>query len=150
MWRAVRGDKRTGHLHCDKTIDIIRMWLYFPRLKDKVSAYVTSCKYCQRVKTGSKFKKGSKTLTPVFIPNEVWYKMGIDLITNLPETPEVYNTIVVMIDYKSKWVKAAPLTSKHVYQVAHFMYSTMYRMGVLKIFISNQGHEFCNEVVRNL
>ena len=28
------------------------------------------------------------------ILNEVWYKMGIDLITNLPETPECYNTIV--------------------------------------------------------
>ena len=81
------------------------------------------------------------------MPNEVWYKIGIDLITNLPETAEGYNTIVVMIDYKSKWAKVAPLTSKHAYQVAHFMYSTMCRMGASKIFISDQGHEFCNEVI---
>ena len=52
-----------------------------------------------------------------------------------------------MIDYKSKWVEAAPLTSKHAYQVACFMYSTMCRMGASKIFISNQGQEFCNEVI---
>ena len=47
------------------------------------------------------------------ILNRVWHKMGIDLITNLPETSKGYNTIVAMIDYKSKWVEAAPLTSKH-------------------------------------
>ena len=86
-------------------------------------------------------------LTPVDVPNEVWCKTGIDLVANLPETPEGYNTIVARIDYKSKWVKAAPLTSKHVYQVAPFMYSTMCRMGALKIFISDQGRKFCNEVV---
>ena len=68
-------------------------------------------------------------------------------MANLPETPEVYNTVVAMIDYKSKRVKAAPLMSENAYQVAHFMYSTMCRMGVSKIFISNQGREFCNEVV---
>ena len=92
-----------------------------------------------RVKSGSKFEKGCKSLTPVDIPNGVWHKMGIDLITNLPEMPKGYNTIVAMINYKSKWVEAAPLTSKHAYQVAHFMNSTMCRMGASKIFISDQG-----------
>ena len=81
MWRAVRDDHGIGHLGCDKTIDSIRMWLYFPGLKDKVSTYVTSCEYCQRVKNGSKFEKGCKSLTSIDVSNEVWYKMGIDLIT---------------------------------------------------------------------
>ena len=80
-----------------------------------------------------------KSHTHGHVPNGVWYKMGIDLITNLPETPQGYKTIVAMINYKSKWVKAALLTSKHAYQVAHFMYSTMCRMGASKIFISDQG-----------
>ena len=57
MWRAVRDDHGTGHFGHDKTINSIQMQLYFPGLKDKVSAYVTSCKYCQRVKSGSKLKK---------------------------------------------------------------------------------------------
>ena len=145
----MRDDHGTGHLGCDKTIDSISMWLYFPGLKDKVSTYVTSCEYCERVKTGSKFEKGSKTLITIDILNGVWYNMGIDLITNLPETPEGYNKIVAMINYRSKWVKAAPLTSKDAYQVAHCMYSTMCRMGqnASKIFISDQGCEFCNEVI---
>ena len=89
MWRAVRDDHGTGHLGCDKTIDSIQMWLYFTGLKDKVSAYVTSCEYCQRVKSGLKFGKGCKSLTPMDILNRVWHKMDIDLITNLQKCPRV-------------------------------------------------------------
>ena len=88
MWKIIRDNHEIGHLGCDKTMDSIRMRVYFPGLKDKVSTYVTSCEYWQRVKTGLKFKKGCKTLTTGDVWNEVWYKTGIDLITNLPETPE--------------------------------------------------------------
>ena len=137
----MRDDHGTGHLGHNKTIDSIQMQLYFPGLKDKVSAYVTSCEYCQRVKSGSKFKKGCKSLTPVDVPNGVWHKMGIDLITNLPEMPEGYNTIVAMINYKSKWVEAAPLTSKHAYQLACFMYSTMCKMGHHKFSLATRAEK---------
>ena len=81
----------------------------------------------RELKVGQSLKKDAK-VSPMDVPNRVWHEMGIDLITNLPETPEGYNTIVVMIDYKSKWVEVVPLTSKHAYQVAH-LYSTMCRMG---------------------
>ena len=84
------------------------------------------------------------------VPNGVWYKMGIDLITNLPETPEGYNTIVAMIDYKSKWVEAAPLTSKHAYQVAHFMYSKMCRMGHQKFSLVTRAENSAMKSSTNL
>ena len=63
--------------------------------------------------------------------------------------PEGYAALVTMIDYKSKWVEAQPLESKHALWVASFMHSVMCRLGALKVFISDQGKVFCNEVVES-
>ena len=104
----------------------------------------------RELKVGQKFEKGCKSLTPVDILNGVWHKTGIDLITNLPETPEGYNTIVAMINNKSKWVKAAPLTSKHAYQVAHFMYSTMCRWEYQKFLLVTRAENSAMKSLKNL
>ena len=94
-------------------MESVRLQMYFPGMKSKMISYVTSSEGCQRVKTGSKFKKGCKTLQPVDVPTQIWHICGIDLITNLPKMPGGYAALVTMINYKSKWVEAQSLESKH-------------------------------------
>ena len=73
-------------------------------------------------------------------------QLGIDLVTNLPVTPEGYNTIVTAVDYTSKWAESRALKGKFAEGVAEFMYDLICHFGASKIHISDQGREFVNQV----
>ena len=72
-------------------------------------------------------------------------QLGIDLVTNLPVTPEGYNTIVTAVDYTSKLVDSRALKGKFAEGVAEFMYDLVCHFGVSKMHISDQGREFVNQ-----
>ena len=96
----------SGHFGRDKTVQLLCSKLFFPNIKDKVSEFVNSCEACQCVKAGNKFDKGGEKLKSVPVPYQTMNQLGIDLVTNLPVTPEGYNTIVTAVDYTSKWVES--------------------------------------------
>ena len=80
------------------------------------------------------------------MPYETLGQLGTDLITNLPKTKKGYNTIVTVIDYTSKFVEANALKSKCAVRVAEFMYELVCRHGAAKVYISDQGREFVNNI----
>ena len=96
---SVEARAMSGHFGRDKTVQLLCSKLFFPNIKEKVSQFVNSCESCQCVKAGNKFDKGGEKLKLVLVPYQT---MSIDLITNLPKTPEGYNTIVTAVDYTSK------------------------------------------------
>ena len=112
----------------------------------QVSQFVNSCESCQRLKAGNKFDKGGEKLKSVPVPYQTMNQLGIDLITNLPKTPEGYNTIVTAVDYTSKWVESRALKGKFAEGVGEFMYDLVCHFGASKIHISDQGREFVNQV----
>ena len=80
------------------------------------------------------------------VPYHTMNLLGIDLVTNVPVTPEGYNTIVTVVDYTSKWVESRALKGKFAVGVAEFMYDLVCGFGASKIHISDQGREFVNQV----
>ena len=120
---SVKARAMSGHFGRDKTVQLLCSKLFFPNIKEKISQFVNSCESCQCVKTGNKFD-----------------------ITNLPKTPEGYNTIVTAVDYTSKWVESRALNGKFAEGVAEFMYDLVCHSEVSKIHISDQGREFVNQV----
>ena len=136
----------SGHFGRDKTGSLLSSKVYFLNITYKVKQFVDSCEACQHVKTGSKFEKGGDKLTSIHVPLETWTQLGIDLITNLPKTPEGYNTIITCIDYTSKFVESKPLIGKCAEGVAQFMYELVCHYGAARIHISDQGREFVNQI----
>ena len=136
----------SGHFGRDKTVQLLCSKLFFPNIKDKVSEFVNSCDTCQHVKVGNKFDKGGENLKSVPVPYQTMNQLGTDLVTNLPVTPEGYNTIVTAVDYTSKWVESRALKGKFAEGVAEFMYDLVCHFGASKIHISDQGREFVNQV----
>ena len=105
---TVEAKAMSGHFGRDKTVSLLTSKVYFPGITNKVKQFVESCEACQHVKAGSKFEKGGDKLKSVHVPHETWTQLGINLITNLPVTPEGYNTIVTCIDYTSKSLSPSP------------------------------------------
>ena len=93
----------------DKTVALIQSKVYFPGFRQKIIDYIKSCVACQCVKCEGKFEKGGEKLKSIPVPRMQMRQLGIDCITNLPETEEGYDTIVTAIDYTSKWPESKPL-----------------------------------------
>ena len=143
---TVEAKAMSGHFGRDKTVSLLSSKVYFLNITSKVKQFVDSCVACQCVETGSKFEKGGDKLKSIHVPLETWTQLGIDLITNLPETVEGYNTIVTCIDYTSKFIESKPLIGKCAEGVAQFMYELVCHYGAARIHISDQGREFVNQV----
>ena len=143
---TVEAKVNSGPFGRDKTVSLLTSKVYFPGITNKVKQFVESCEACQRLKAGSKFEKGGDKLKSTHVPLETWTQLGIDLITNLPETSEGYNTIITCIDYTSKFMESKPLVGKCAEGVAQFMYELVCHYGAARIHISDQGREFLNQV----
>ena len=143
---SVEAKAMSGHFGRDKTVSLLSSKVYFPNITHKVKQFVDSCEACQCVMAGSKFEKGGYKLKSIHVPLETWTQLGIDLITNLPKTPEGYNTIITCIDYTSKFIESKPLIGKCAEGVAKFMYELVCHYGAARIHISDQGREFVNQV----
>ena len=142
---TVEAKAMSGHFGRDRTVSLLSSKVYFPNITHKVKQFVDSCEACQCVKAGSEFEKGGDKLKSIHVPLETWTQLGIDLITNLPKTPEGYNTIVTCIDYTSKFIESKPLIGKCAEGVAQFMYELVCHYGAARIHISGQGREFVNQ-----
>ena len=143
---TVEAKAMSGHFGRYKTVSLLTSKVFFPHITNKVKQFVESCEACQHVKAGSKFEKGGDKLKSTHVPLETWTQLGIDLITNLPVTPEGYNTMVTCIDYTSEFVESKPLIGKCAEGVAQFMYELVCHYGAVSIHTSDQGREFVNQV----
>ena len=142
---TVEAKAMCGHFGRDKTVSLLTSKVFFPGITNKVKQFVESCEACQHVKADSKFEKGGDKLKSIQVHLETWTQLGIDLITNLPVTPEAYNTIVTCID-TSKFIESKPLIEKCAEGVAQFMCEFVCCYGAARIHISNQGREFVSQV----
>ena len=104
---------------------------------------VKRCEVCQRSKR--KFDKPAPSLHPIPV-TDTWNKVGIDLIT-MPESSSGNRYCITLTDYFSKWAEAAPMPTKEAVHVANFLYKMFLRHGCPQEIISDQGREFCNQLV---
>ncbi|KAK7502145.1 hypothetical protein BaRGS_00006509 [Batillaria attramentaria] len=132
-----------AHIGRDKLFKKIRDRYYWPGLSIDVRNYVATCDQCQRMST--RFDMSAPCLQSVAVPTSPWTQIGID-ITSMPESPGGFSSIVVAVDYFTKWVEAKPLPSKSAKDTARFLYELICRHGCPKIQINDQGREFVNQV----
>ena len=71
-----------------------------------VREFVATGDSCQRNKASN--QKPAGLLRPLPVPSDTWQSVGMDLVTDLPVTPEGFDSIVVFIDRLSKMVRLAP------------------------------------------
>ena len=67
----------------------------------------------------------------------------------MPESSSGNRYCITLTDYFSKWAEAAPILmpTKEAVHVANFLYKMFLRHGCPQEIISDQGREFCNQLV---
>ncbi|GKB61348.1 putative reverse transcriptase domain-containing protein [Tanacetum coccineum] len=115
----VGGDLRTLIMHeshkskysihpgFDKMYQDLKKLYWWPNMKADISAYVSRCLTCSKVK--AEHRKPSGLLVQPEIPEWKWEKITMDFVTKLPKTVNGYDTIWVIIDRLTKSAHFLPM-----------------------------------------
>ena len=140
----------SGHLGLHKTLQNLRRVYWWHGISGHVKDYIKTCHSCQRNKPSTQKPVG--LLQPLPIPHRPWVSISMDLITDLPETNEGYNAIVVVVDRLTKMTHFIPCTTKvTTQQLAQLFLTNIFRLhGIPEEIISDRDRRFTSHFWREL
>jgi len=74
--------KIAGHMGQDKTIELIRWNIWWPKMNERIINFVGSCPKCQKNKTAQ--HQPYRLSSPLELPYAPWQSIAMDFITELP------------------------------------------------------------------
>jgi RNase H-like domain found in reverse transcriptase/Reverse transcriptase (RNA-dependent DNA polymerase)/Integrase zinc binding domain/Ty3 transposon capsid-like protein/gag-polyprotein putative aspartyl protease/Zinc knuckle len=136
-----------GHFDTITTLHRLQEEYFWPKMTQDVQNFVHRCLTCQRVNSGATQHHPAQALPVEFL----FDRIGIDLVLGLPNNnPMQYNGILVITEYLSKYPFAVPIQSKNASEIATHLLFFISLFGPPKTILSDQGTEFCNEIVNTM
>jgi hypothetical protein len=148
VMEAAHASRNGGHRGETMTLDRVRLGYYWPGMTSDISAFVHRCPLCQRVKAKLPAKAGLLSMPICSTPNQ---RLHINLYRPLKTSAVGNHYMVVMTDAFTKYVELAAILNKTENQVAKVIFERWFcRFSAPTVMISDQGKEFCNELVNRL
>ncbi len=94
----------SGHPGSQRTLSLLQARYWWPSMAEDVIRYVRSCSVCAMSKTPRHLPAGK--LVPLPVPQRPWSHIGVDFITDLPNSE---GHTCVLVDRFSKACKLIPL-----------------------------------------
>ncbi|NWX32594.1 GIN1 protein, partial [Notiomystis cincta] len=104
------------------------------------------CETCQNAEHNKNLPRKAR---PVRVESP-WEVLALDIHGPFPETSQSNTHVLLVTDYFTKWVEAAPLQKKDPFSVAKALATVFYRFGASKNIYTSQSWDFCEEVSRHL
>ena len=128
-----------GHFSTDVTTKaIMRVGLWWPTLYKDAVEFVKRCNECQRYK--APIRKDEMPLRPM-MGARAFAKWGIDFVGPIdpPAVQTHAQSIIVAIDYMTKWVEARATPKNDAHTIAKFLYENATRYGLSIEIMSDRG-----------
>ncbi|XP_057418803.1 uncharacterized protein LOC130713012 [Lotus japonicus] len=147
LWHC-HGSSYGGHFSGERTAaKVLQSGFYWPTLHKDSRAFVESCDRCQR--TGNISRRNEMPLKNI-LEIELFDVWGIDFMGPFPPSFGCQH-ILVVVDYVSKWVEAAALSTNDSKVVVAFLKNNIFtRFGVPRAIISDGGTHFCRRAFEAL
>ena len=147
--KETHGDIMTGHESNAKTQERILASYWWPGMDRQVKNHIETCDKCQKTR-----KDGRDTttfLTPLPQCTQPNQRVHMDLFGPLKTTSSGKKYILCVTDAFSKYAELVAIQDKSAPTVASALFSRwLCRHGLPLEFVSDNGKEFCNEIVDNL
>lgn len=141
---AIHGGTTGGHLGVTKTLSNVKQRVHWSGVSGDVRSFIRSCDLCARRKSPSKRARARLQQYEVGEPME---RVAMDLVGPLPKTIHGNQWILVVGDYKSKWMEAYALPDARATTVAQkFVEEFVCRFGVPRELHTDQGTNFESQV----
>jgi transposase InsO family protein len=139
-----------GHLGYPGLDGVLRYRAWWPSLEHDVRAYVSYCPNCQtsqRQRPNQETEHAQHLASKKIQPFERW---GIDLIGQLPTTPNGNKWIITAIDYATGWPVAKAVPDAKQETVADFLHNDIFaNYGAPREILSDNGPNLLGGVIEN-
>ena len=134
-----------GHFGLTKTLQNIKRSYWWPKMRERIKKWIQICDSCQKNKPYQLKKQG--LLKPLAIPTRPWESVSMDLITDLPKTPEGYDAIITVVDRLTKMAHFIPCTTKvKAHELAEFFRKEIIKHhGLPKSIVSDRDPRFTSK-----
>ena len=131
-----------SHLGIEKTVRLLSHQFYWPSMENDIRTYISSCVPCQGNKTDRTNRR--LPLVPLSPPDACWQTLGVDLIVDLPQTRDGYDTICVFVCHLSKMVRLVPTdTSLDAIAFAKMFFREIFpHYGMPQKIVSDRGSQW--------
>ncbi|KAL3500161.1 hypothetical protein ACH5RR_039254 [Cinchona calisaya] len=124
------------------------MGYYWPTMVKDCIDYVRKCQACQF--HANFIHQPPEPLHPT-VPSWPFDAWGLEIVGPLPRSSGGHIFILAAIDYFLKWVEAIALREVKKENVVDFIrMNIIYRYGVLRYIITDNGKPFCNAAMNKL
>jgi len=121
---------------------------YWPKMEDDVRKYCNECDNCQRTKAPRHAKHG--LLHPLELASKPWTHISTDFITDLPESQE-YKNILVVVDRFTKMAHFIPIINREATEVARAYLNGVWKYhGIPEDIVSDRDATFTGQYIANL
>ncbi|KAK3507794.1 hypothetical protein QTP70_000406 [Hemibagrus guttatus] len=137
----------TGHPGINETLSLLRDRFWWPSMAADVRRYVQGCEECAMAKTPRQLPSGK--LLPLPVPNRPWSHLGVDFITDLPNS-RTHTCIFVIVDRFSKACHLLPLKGPPTaMEAAELLFNQVFHyFGIPEDIVSDRGPQFVSRVWR--
>jgi hypothetical protein len=142
-----------GHFGPDRTYMHVHKRFFWPRMWDAVRRYVEGCDMCHRI--NGRQGKPMGPLQPLPIADGRWERVGVDFITDFPESASGNGCVVTFVDYLTKRVhwRACKKSLDAAGFATLFVDNVVRLHGVPKAVVSDRDvrfQDFWTEVTRRM
>ena len=115
---------------------------YFPKMAERVRAYIETCEHCQRNKAYTRNTRGVPR--PSEVPFRRFDVVALDIVSGFPTTKTGFDAIVVFTDRLTKRVYIEPCTkTASARDLALIFFRTVFRsQGMPRVLLSDNGPQF--------
>ena len=143
------ADIMTGHESSRKTKERIMTSYWWPGMDGQIEDHIKSCDKCQ--KTSRDKRESSTFITPLPQCHEPNQRVHMDLFGPLKTTSSGKKYILCITDAFSKYAELVAIPDKEATTVASALFSRwLCRHGLPLEIVSDNGTEFCNQVIEKL
>ncbi|KAL0172764.1 hypothetical protein M9458_033075, partial [Cirrhinus mrigala] len=142
---TAHGTPGSGHPGSSRTLSLLKSRYWWPSMHQDTIRYVQSCSVCAKSNSPRQLPTGK--LVPLPIPERPWSHLGIDFITDLPES-EGHTCVLVIVDRFSKACKLVPLGGlPTAMETAEHLFHQVFRhYGLPEEIVSDRGPQFTSHV----
>ena len=145
---AAHVSLEAGHGGEDRTRNRVMQDFWWPGLSSQVAKFVQKCEVCRLSKSRPDPNAPLVSMPLCTVPNE---RVHVDLFGPLKVSQGGHKYIMVMTDAFTKLVELAAIEDKTAETVArHFFEKWICRYSAPKFVVTDQGKEFCNQVLETV
>ncbi|GLJ27821.1 hypothetical protein SUGI_0546000 [Cryptomeria japonica] len=139
----------SGHFGLNKTLELVQIFYYWPKMQRDIGKYVEQCVVCQKAKGTS---SNAGLYQPLPILNRPWECVSMNFVVGLSKTKLGFDSIYVVVDRFSKTAHFILCKVTHdASHIAHLFFKEVIRIPGLPIsIVSNRDAKFIGHFWKTL